>query len=69
MDCAGIGYEKRDNCFVAVSDPVAAQELCLQQLQTDWAAPLDELLNLAHPLHAELGKPIGQRLLLDGDTD
>ena len=61
MDSAGIGYEKRDNCFVAVSDPVAAQELCLQQLQTDWAARLDELLNLAHPLHAELGKPIGQR--------
>ena len=30
-------------------------------LQTDWSARLDELLNLAHPLHAELGKPIGQR--------
>jgi hypothetical protein len=61
MDHAGIGYEKRGNCFVAISDPAAAQELCLQQLQTDWAARLDELLNLAHPLHIELGKPIGQR--------
>jgi hypothetical protein len=61
MDGAGIGYEKRDHCFVAISDPTAAQELCLQQLRTDWAARLDELLNLAHPLHAQLGKPIGQR--------
>src|ERR1700740_3266056 len=61
MDCAGIGYEKRDNCFVAIRDHTSAQELCLQQLRTDWAARLDELLNLAHPLHAELGKPIGQR--------
>jgi hypothetical protein len=38
MDSPGIGYEKRDNCFVALGDPVAAQELCLKQLQTDWAA-------------------------------
>ena len=61
MDCAGIGYEQRDNCFVSIEDPIAAQELCNQQLQTDWSARLDELLNLAHPLHAELGKPLNQR--------
>jgi hypothetical protein len=61
MDAAGIGYEQRDNCFVSLSDPVAAQELSHQQLHTDWSARLDELLNLAHPLHADLGKPLGQR--------
>jgi hypothetical protein len=61
IDAAGIGYEQRDNCFVSLSDPVAAQELSHQQLHTDWSARLDELLNLAHPLHADLGKPLGQR--------
>src|SRR5215469_536017 len=61
MEAAGIFYEQRDNCFVSVSDPAAAQELCSQQLHTDWSARLDELLELAHPLHAELGKPLGQR--------
>ena len=61
MEAAGIVFEQRDNCFVSVSDPAAAQELCNQQLHTDWSARLDELLDLAHPLHAELGKPLGQR--------
>jgi hypothetical protein len=61
MDAAGIAYEQRDNCFESVSDPAAAQELSNQQLHTDWSARLDELLDLAHPLHAELGKPLGQR--------
>ena len=42
-------------------EPAAAQELLDQQLQTDWSGRLDELLAQAHPLHAELGKPLGQR--------
>ena len=61
MDTAGIDYEQRDNCFISVNDPAAAQELCDQQLHTDWSARLNELLDLAHPLHAEIGKPLGQR--------
>jgi hypothetical protein len=61
MDSAGISYDQRDNCFVWVSDPAAAQQLLDQQLQTDWSSRLDELLTQAHPLHAELGRPLGQR--------
>src|SRR5467141_1589350 len=61
MDSAGIGYDQRNNCFVRVSEPAAAQELLDQQLQTDWSGRLDELLAQAHPQHAELGKPLGQR--------
>lgn len=61
MDSAGIRYDQRDNCFVWISDPVQAQELLDQQLQTDWSRRLDELLSQAHPLHAELGRPLGQR--------
>ena len=61
MDSVGIDYDQRDNCSIWVSDPVGAQELLDQQLQTDWSSRLDELLSQAHPLHAELGRPIGQR--------
>lgn len=61
MDSAGLSYDQRDNCFIWVSDPVAAQQLLDQQLQTDWSSRLDDLLTRAHPLHAELGKPLGQR--------
>lgn len=60
MDRAGIGYEQRDNCFVKVSDPKAAQALLNQQLQSDWAELLNPLLKQAHPLAAEIGKPINQ---------
>jgi hypothetical protein len=60
MDRAGLTYEQRDNCFVQVSDPVRAQALLDAQLQTDWVRALQPLLAAAHPLHAELGRPLGQ---------
>jgi len=60
MDRAGLTYEQRDNCFVQVSDPVRAQALLDAQLQTDWVRVLQPLLEAAHPLHAELGRPLGQ---------
>ncbi|AHF92808.1 hypothetical protein OPIT5_24060 [Opitutaceae bacterium TAV5] len=61
MDRAGLDYEQRDNCFARVSDPVRAQALLDEQLKTDWPRVLDGLLEQAHPLHAELGRPLGQR--------
>ncbi len=61
MNSAGIEYQQRDNCFVWISDPAKAQFLLDQQLKSDWSTLLDGLLALAHPLHAELGKPLGQR--------
>jgi hypothetical protein len=61
MDGAGLRYERRGNCFVRVSDPIRAQTLLEDQLKTDWPKALDALLDVAHPLHAELGAPIGQR--------
>jgi hypothetical protein len=61
MDAVGIDYDQRENCFVWVSDPTGAQALLDRQLQTDWTRQLDELLSQAHPLHGELGRPLGQR--------
>lgn len=57
----GLRYDKRDNCFVRLSDCGRAQQLCDEQLKTDWARVLDELLDAALPMHRELGAPIGQR--------
>jgi hypothetical protein len=61
MDRAGIDYEQRDNCFARVGDPARAQALLDEQLKTDWPRVPDALLEQAHPLHVELGRPIGQR--------
>ena len=60
MDRAGLTYEQRDNCFVQVSDPARAQALLDDQRRTDWPHTLQPLLAQAHPLHAELGRPLGQ---------
>ena len=57
----GLRFEQRDNCFVRLSDARRAQELCDEQLKTDWPKMLDTLLDQAHPLHVSLGRPIGQR--------
>lgn len=53
-------YDKRGNCFVRISDVGRAQQLCDEQLKTDWAEALDELLDVALPMHRQLGAPIGQ---------
>ena len=61
MDAAGLSYVQRDNGFTWVEDPVKVQALLEQQLQTDWAQRLDGLLQQAHPLHQEIGRPFHQR--------
>jgi hypothetical protein len=61
MSAEGLRYKKCDNCFVRLGDAVRAQALCDEQLKTDWPKMLDALLDRAHPLHVELGRPIGQR--------
>lgn len=49
-----IGFVKRDNCFVDVSNLPRAQELLSQQLQTDWPRKLNELVAQFHPAHASM---------------
>jgi hypothetical protein len=54
MDAAGIGYVKKDNCFVDIADLPAAQALFDTQLRTDWSAVLMDLAAQSNPAHAEL---------------
>jgi hypothetical protein len=58
MDRAGLQYQQCENCFLKLSDPVAAQALMNQQLQTDWAKVLGQLLKEAHPLAEEIVAPL-----------
>jgi hypothetical protein len=54
MDAAGIGYVKKDNCFVEIAEVAAAQALFDAQLRTDWSTVLMELAQRSNPAHAQL---------------
>jgi hypothetical protein len=51
MDQAGIGYVKKDNCFLDIADLPAAQRLFDEQLRTDWPKLLDGLMRQGNPAH------------------
>jgi hypothetical protein len=53
----GLGYERRDNCFVWLEDPAAAQRLMDQQLRTNWTAVLDVVAAHLNPAHDEMLGP------------
>ena len=69
MDRAGIEYRQCENCFLKLSDPVAAQALMNQQLQTDWPKVLGQLLKEAHPLAGDDCCPTQAGLLLERGRD
>jgi hypothetical protein len=52
LDAAGVGYQRRGNCFVDLADVAAAQRLADAQQRTAWAALLDGLVRQVHPAHA-----------------
>jgi hypothetical protein len=58
MDAAGLTYRRQDNCFSWVSDVPRAQALLEQQHRTDWLKLMSPLVELCHPLHTEITKPI-----------
>jgi hypothetical protein len=51
LDEAGIGYVKKDNCFLDIADLPAAQRLFDEQLRTDWPTLLEGLMRQANPRH------------------
>lgn len=54
LDQEKIGYRKRENCLVAVSDVQRAQELADQQVRTEWGPVLDAIAAQVHPLQRTL---------------
>jgi hypothetical protein len=54
MEAAGIGYVRRDNCFVQIDDLPWAQALMQQQLRVHWGSVMNRLTRQVHPLHREL---------------
>jgi hypothetical protein len=54
LDTAGIGYRRRENCFIDLADPARAQQLCDAQLKTHWKTVFHRLLRRIHPTHAEI---------------
>ncbi len=54
LDGAGIGYTKRDNCFVALDDFATAQRLLDEQLRTHGPTGLDRLCTEVHPAYRDL---------------
>lgn len=54
MGKAGIGYEKRDNCFVWVEDWTRARQLLDDQLREDWPQLLNAIAQRLSPHHDEI---------------
>lgn len=50
----GIGFEQRENCFVAVENGPRAQGWLDRQLRTDWNGMLNRLVRTWHPAHRTL---------------
>lgn len=59
MDKNGLRYERADNRFTWLEDFTGAQQLADEQLQTDWVSFCEDLRRVYHPLHAEIGGPLG----------
>lgn len=49
MDRAGIGYERRDNCFTRIDDLDRAQRICDKLAQRHWPRILDALAERLNP--------------------
>jgi hypothetical protein len=49
LDAKGLGYLRRDNCFVDLEDFARAQRLADQQPRIDWPGQLDRLLRRVYP--------------------
>ena len=51
LDAAGIGYRRRDNCFLALADGAAAQALMNQQSTLDWPQHLQAIARQFNPIY------------------
>jgi hypothetical protein len=54
MDAHGITYERRENCFVRISDLASAQQLMNGQLKADWPALFAQVASRLNPAHRQM---------------
>lgn len=54
MDKAGIGYQRRENCFVNVGDFARSQQLLNEQLHAQWPELLNGTAAELNPAHGEI---------------
>jgi hypothetical protein len=54
LEAAGVGYARRDNCFIAVADLDRAQTLLDEQLRMDWPSLLEGIARRVNPAHDRL---------------
>jgi hypothetical protein len=58
MDRAHLSYQRQDNYFAWLEDPLQAQRLMDNQGYTRWPAHFQQRLNRYHPLHREICRPL-----------
>jgi hypothetical protein len=51
LDAAGIGYRRRDNCFLSIADLAGAQALMNEQTTLDWAEQLQTIARQFNPIY------------------
>ncbi len=54
MDRAGLGYRRRENCFVAIDNVERAQRMIDRQLELAWAPALDRIARAINPAHGRM---------------
>jgi hypothetical protein len=54
MDAAGLGYQRKDNCFTWLEDPARAQRLMARQVQAAWPKLLDRIAHSLNPRHSAM---------------
>jgi hypothetical protein len=59
MTKAGLGFRRERNCFSWLEDAAAAQALMEAQLETDWPALCNGLVEELNPLSAQVRAPLG----------
>ena len=57
MDAAGLGYVRRENCFIDLQDVDRAQLLMDEQLRTNWKSLLNEVAAMANPALGQMFGP------------
>jgi len=65
LDQHGIGYQKQDNAFLHIEDPVRAQKFADQMFEKDWPRILESIASRVNPLYRELSGDMSYYWVVD----